>query len=67
MILTAILNVILAVGVIAMVLTPLVWAILTQHRDHAHPAAVDGATARVPASRARRRTRRPYEPVAGRV
>lgn len=34
MILTAILNAVLAVGVIVMVITPLVWAILTQHRGH---------------------------------
>lgn len=33
MILIATLNVIAAVGVIVMVITPLVWAIRTQHRD----------------------------------
>jgi hypothetical protein len=46
MILTAILNAILAVAVIVMVLTPLVWAILTQHRDRPRPAATVGATVR---------------------
>lgn len=33
MLLTAILNAILAVGVIGMVIAPLVWAILNQHPD----------------------------------
>jgi hypothetical protein len=40
------LNSILAFGVIVMVVSPLVWAILTQHRDH---VAVARATARVAA------------------
>lgn len=31
----AILNLILAISVIAMVVTPLIWAIRTQHRDQA--------------------------------
>jgi hypothetical protein len=54
MILTAILNAILALGVIVMVVTPLVWAILTQHRDHPRSAATDGGPARVPQSAATR-------------
>ena len=44
MILTAIVNAILAIGVIIVVVTPLVWAILTQHRDHPRPAATVGTT-----------------------
>lgn len=43
---TAILNVILALGVIVMVVTPLVWAILTQHRDHPTTRVATRATAR---------------------
>lgn len=46
MILTAILNASLAIGVIVMVVTPLVWAIRTQHRDHPRPTATVGATSR---------------------
>ncbi len=65
MILTAILNATLAVGVIVMVITPLVWAILTEHRDHRRRAATDGATGTAAKSRARKQTRRPYQPVAG--
>jgi hypothetical protein len=68
MILTAILNAILALGVIVMVVTPLVWAILTQHRDHPLPAATDGGPARAPQSDDRRRApRQQYTPVAGRA
>ncbi|MEO6857140.1 MAG: hypothetical protein ABI323_00920 [Solirubrobacteraceae bacterium] len=68
MILTAILNAILAVSVIVMVLTPLVWAILTQQRDHSRQPAMDGATMRAPQSRERWRARRPqHNAVAGRV
>jgi hypothetical protein len=54
MIPTAVLNTLLAVGVIVMVVTPLVWAILTQHRDHPGPAATDAATIDAPHSRERR-------------
>lgn len=61
MILTAILNATLAVGVIAMVLTPLVWAILTQHRDHPRPAATVGATAGLPGPQPRRPSSRPRQ------
>ena len=46
MIPTAILNAILAVGVIVIVVTPLVWAILTQHRDHPRPVATVATTLR---------------------
>jgi hypothetical protein len=41
-----ILNAILMVAVIAIVVTPLVWAILTQHRDHPRPAPTDGVIGR---------------------
>jgi hypothetical protein len=51
-----------------MVVTPLVWAILTQHRDHPLPAATDGGPARAPQSDDRRRAPRPqYTPVTGRA
>jgi hypothetical protein len=58
-ILTAILNAILAVGVIVMVVTPLVWAILTHHRDHPRPPATLGATTRPPSPRPRHPSLRP--------
>ncbi len=68
MILTAILNAILAVGVIVMVVTPLVWAILTQHRDHPCPAATARTAARPPSPEPRRPSSQPRrEPVAGRA
>jgi hypothetical protein len=57
----AILNAILAVGVIAMVVTPLVWAILTQHRGHPRPAATVGATAGPPSPQPRRPSSRPRQ------
>lgn len=53
--LAAILNAALAVGVIVMVVAPLGWAILTQHRDHPRPAAGDGrSTVRPPQPQPRR-------------
>ena len=68
MIMTAIINAILAVGVIVMVVTPLVWAILTQHSRPPAPAATDGATVRTPEPRKPRYAHRPeYEPVVGRA
>lgn len=65
---TAILNAILAVGVIGMVLTPLVWAILTQRRDHprqtiTHPAGAP----RIEAREHRATRRRRYTTAAGRA
>jgi hypothetical protein len=63
MILTAILNAILAVAVTVMVVAPLVWAILTQRSDHAGPAATDSATMRARQTRDRRLAARPqYAP-----
>ena len=68
MIPTAILNAILAVGVIVIVVTPLVWAILTQHRDHPRPAATVGATAGPPSPEPRRPSSRPrHTAVIGRA
>ncbi len=65
---TIILNAILALGVIAMVVTPLVWAILTQHRDHPTLAAAESATADQSHSRDRRHATRPqYKPAIGRA
>jgi hypothetical protein len=68
MILTAIFNAILALGVIVMVVTPLVWAILTQHDDHPQQAAVHRAPAPSPAPQPRSRARQPiHKPVTGRA
>ncbi len=65
---TAILNVILALGVIVMVIAPLVWAILTQHRDHPWLVVTDGASGRQPQAQPRQRTSRPsYRPVIDRA
>jgi hypothetical protein len=66
----AITNVILAVGVTVMVVTPMVWAIRTQHRDDPGPAATARATPRQPAPQPRRHTPRPSthrSPAAGRA
>ncbi len=63
MIPTAILNAILALGVIVMVLAPLVWAILTQHRDHPRPAASGRATeSAAESATARPSSRQPVRP-----
>ena len=71
---TAILNIILALGVIVMVVAPLVWAIRTQHRDHAVLTADAAVTETVTTGTAHRpytgieRRRRPrphYKPVVG--
>jgi ABC-type glycerol-3-phosphate transport system permease component len=64
MILTAIFNAILALGVIVIILTPLVWAILTQHRDDPRLTATSPA----PDPQPRRRAAQPsYKPVTGRA
>jgi hypothetical protein len=57
MTLTIILNAILGVGVIAVVVTPLVWAILTQQRDHLRLKTADAVTRRRPQTAERRRAR----------
>ncbi len=65
---TAILNVILALGVIVMVVAPLVWAILTQHRDRPRLATIDAASAPQPQPQSRRRAPQPsYTPVIHRA
>ncbi|HSP64973.1 MAG TPA: hypothetical protein VLO10_02170 [Candidatus Deferrimicrobium sp.] len=68
MIMTAVINAILALGVFVMVVTPLVWAIVTQHHDHPRRAAADGATVRRTEPRKPRHVDRPeYKPVVGRA
>jgi hypothetical protein len=71
MALTIVLNVVLAIGVIAMVVTPLAWAILTQHRDHLRPMAAPRSAAQPadpqPSGPARRGSQRAYKPVVGQM
>jgi hypothetical protein len=76
MLTTAIFNGILALGVIAMVVAPLVWAVLTQHHDHRGTVAATGPTAQTETGQQGRRTgprdRRgapqpSYQPLAGRA
>lgn len=68
MLLAAIINAILALGVIVMVVTPLVWAILPQDRDHPGLAVTARATPRRPDPQPYRHTRRPrHTPVARRA
>jgi hypothetical protein len=68
MVLTVLFNAILAVGVIVMVVTPLVWAILTQHRDHPHLEATGAAKTEARQSRERRHAPRPqYDSILGRI
>lgn len=67
MVITTILNAVLVLGVIVMVLTPLVWAILTQHRDHPDAAATHGgATSQAP-RHPRRHAPQLRHPAIGRV
>jgi hypothetical protein len=57
MALIIVLNVLLALGVVAAIVTPLVWAIYTQHRDHVSVVTIDGqlrATPRTEYKRAHR-------------
>jgi hypothetical protein len=66
MITTAILNVVLALGVIIMVVTPLVWAIFTQHREHPGTAATDCSTIHLTQPQTRSHARQPrHTPVIG--
>jgi hypothetical protein len=68
MITTAILNAVLALGVIVMVVTPLVWAILTQRRDDPRSGATVGASTRPVYRQSSRRGSRPsYGPLTGRA
>ncbi len=65
---TLIVNVILCIGVIVMVVAPLVWAILTQHRDRPRLATIDAASAPQPQPQSRRRAPQPsYEPAIHRA
>lgn len=57
MTLTIILNAILGVGVIAVVVTSLVWAILTQQRDHLRLKTAGTVSPRWPQTAERRRAR----------
>jgi hypothetical protein len=66
MILATVFNAILAVGVTVMVVAPLVWAILNQHRDHVHGTATDGSIGAASSSREHHRVRPPYKPVPAR-
>ncbi len=68
MLTTAILNVVLALGVIVMVVAPLIWAVVTQHRDHPQLAVNDGATARPSQGKLRIHAAQPsYKTVVGRA
>ncbi len=68
MTLTVLLNAILAIGVTVMVVTPLVWAILTQHRDDPRQAASGAGTIDAPQGRERRHAARgQYKPIVGRI
>lgn len=67
MIITTILNAVLVLGVIVMVLTPLVWAIRTQHRDHPAAAATGGAAMSHAQRHPRRHAPRLRHPVTGRA
>jgi hypothetical protein len=68
MVSTAILNAVLALGVIVIVVAPLVWAIMTQHRDHPHTAATDSGTVRQTQRQTRLHAPQPQQrPVIGRA
>ncbi len=58
-----ILNVILCVAVVVGVVAPLVWAIVTQHRDEPDTVVATRGTRRVPVRVSRRGRRRLLEPI----
>jgi len=58
-----ILNVILCAAVVVGVVAPLVWAIVTQHRDEPETVVATRGTRRVPVRVARRGRRRLLEPI----
>ena len=58
-----ILNVILCAAVVVGVVGPLVWAIVTQHRDEPDTVLATRGTRRVPVRVARRGRRRLLEPI----
>ena len=60
MILTVLLNAILCLAVLVVVVTPLVWAIVTQHRDHPAVGGAAGATSALTARSARGRRHQRY-------
>jgi ABC-type glycerol-3-phosphate transport system permease component len=64
MVLVIALNAILAFGVIAMVISPLVWAILTQHRDSPELARYGRRRPQLALQPARDNRTERYEPVA---
>jgi hypothetical protein len=70
-VLTIVINLVLAVGVLVMVITPLAWAILTQQRDGPTPVAARNPAEQPPDPRPgepnRRGSQRAYEPVVGRT
>jgi hypothetical protein len=55
-----VLNTILGFAAVVIVLSPLIWAILTQHRDEPAPGGTAGSSSRATAPRTRR-TRRPRQ------
>jgi hypothetical protein len=59
MTMAAILNAVLMLGVVVVVVAPLGWAILTQHRDEARAAIAEAVLVRADQSRERPRVRRP--------
>ncbi|HJS93292.1 MAG TPA: hypothetical protein VJ741_03450 [Solirubrobacteraceae bacterium] len=60
MILTVLLNAILCLAVLVVVVSPLVWAIVTQHRDQPAVGGAAGASTAVPARSPRGRTHQRY-------
>jgi hypothetical protein len=66
-----VLDVVLAIGVIAMVVAPLAWAIRTQQRDVPHPVAAPSPAAPPPDPKpsepSRRGSKPAYKPLAGRT
>ena len=60
MILTVLLNAILCLAVLVVVVTPLVWAILTQHRDRPAIGGAAGATSAAAARSTRGRRHQRY-------
>lgn len=71
MILTTILNVGLAIGVLVIVVTPLVWVILTQRRDRPRPVAAEAPAVQPqgpqPSEPSGRGSQPVYKPVIGRM
>jgi hypothetical protein len=62
MTLTTVLNLVLAIGVIVMVVTPLAWAILTQSRDDPRSAVAEGPALEPPDPQPSEPTRREAQP-----